>query len=71
MPEHGVQFPKKGAIFYQPPTRKVGVPVSIFEAGLLLPLSDLFHEVMCEYGFSVDDLTLNVVNKIIRFKLAC
>lgn len=28
--DHGVQFPKEGAIFYLPPTGKVRIPVLIF-----------------------------------------
>lgn len=71
MPEHEVQFLQEGAINYQPSTWKVGVPVSIFEAGFLLPISYFFDEVMQEYNFSVHDLTPNGVNKIVRFVLAC
>ena len=71
MPEHGVQFSKKGAIIYQSPTWKVGVLVLIFEEGLRLPISDFINEVMREYGFSVDELTPNFVNKIVGFELAC
>lgn len=45
--------------------------MSIFEVGLWLLISDFIDEVMCEYGFSVDNLTHNTVNKIVRFELAC
>lgn len=45
--------------------------MSIFEAGLQLSISDFFYEVMRGYGFSKDDLTPNVVNKIVGFELAC
>lgn len=45
--------------------------MSNFEAGLRLPILDFFDEVMREYGFYVEDLTLNAVNKIVGFELAC
>lgn len=45
--------------------------MSIFEAVLRLLISDFFDEVMHEYGFSVDDLTPNTVNKIVGFELNC
>lgn len=65
LPEHGVQFLKEGAILYEPLAGKVRVPMSIFKAGLRLLVSDFFDELICEYGFYVDDLTPNVVNKIV------
>lgn len=49
---------------------KVGVPMSIFEAGLRLSISNFFDEVMRKYGLSMEELTPNVVNKIVGFKLA-
>lgn len=63
---HRVQFPKEGAIFYQPSVGKVGLPVLISEAGK----DRFFDEVMRAYDFFVDDLTPKVVNKIIGFDLA-
>lgn len=44
--------------------------MSIFDTGIRLSISDFFDEVMHEYGFSVDDLTPNGINKIFGFKLA-
>lgn len=39
----------------------VRVLVPIFEAKLRLPTTDFFNEIMIQYGFSVDDLTPNLV----------
>lgn len=65
LPEHGVEYPQKGAILIsRPPEGKVGVPISIFEACLRLPTMDSFDEVMRQYDYHVDNLTLNAVNKI-------
>lgn len=64
-------FREKVATIHQPPLGKVGVSVPIFEAVLRLSTTDFFDEIMCFYGFSVDDLTPNAINKIIGFKLAC
>lgn len=44
--------------------------MSIFEAGLRLSISNFFDEVMRKYGLSMEELTPNVVNKIVGFKLA-
>lgn len=43
----------------------------IFEAELLLSISNFFDEVMHKYGFYLDDVTPNAVNKIVEFELAC
>lgn len=71
MHEHGMQFPREGAVIFQPPEGKVGVLILIFEAGRRLPTSDFFDEIMHQYDFSMEDLTPNAVNKIVGFKLAC
>lgn len=63
--------PRKGALIFQPAKGKVGVPIPIIKAGLRLPTTDFFDKIMRQYDFSVDDLTPNVVNKIIGFELAC
>lgn len=41
----------------------------IFEAELLLSILDFFDEVMHKYGFYLDDVTPNAVNKIVEFEL--
>lgn len=43
----------------------------IFEAGLWPPTTDFFDEIMHLYGFSVNDLTPNVINKIVGFEFGC
>lgn len=45
--------------------------MSIFEVGLYLPVTYFFDDVMREYGFSIHNLTPNVVNKTVGFDLAC
>lgn len=70
-PEHGVQYPKKGAIISRPQEGKVRVPNPIFKVGLRLPTVDFFDDIMCKYGLSMDNLTPNIVNKIVGFELAC
>ena len=61
MPEHGVQFSSEGFTIYQPPVRKMGIIVAIFEARFRLTVSGFFDEVMREYDFSIHDLTPNAV----------
>lgn len=69
--EHGVEYPRKGAIITHPSQGKVRVPIPIFEAGLRLPMTNFFDDIMCQYGFSVDNLTPNTVYKIVDFEMAC
>ena len=69
LPEHDMDYPRKGAIISHPPEEKVGVPILIFEAGLRLPTTDFFEEIMRQYGFHVDGLTSNPVNMIVGFEL--
>ena len=67
----GCCFHEKGATICQPPEGKVGVLIMIFEAGLWPPTTDFFDEIMHLYGFSVNDLTPNVINKIVGFEFGC
>lgn len=62
---------KEGAISYQPPKGKVWILVSFFEARLCFSVLDLFDEVMREYGFSIHNITPNVVNITVGFDLVC
>lgn len=64
-----MEYPRKGDIITHPPEGKVEVPIPIFEVGLQLPMTDFFDDVIHQYGFSVNDLTPNVVNKIVSFKM--
>lgn len=48
-----------------------GRRLPIIEAGLRLPMTDFFDVIMCQYGFSVDNLTPNTVNKNVGFELTC
>lgn len=71
MTDHEVHFLRKGAIISRPPLGKVRVPVPIFEARLRLTMTGFFNEILHQYGFNVDDLNPNVVNKFVGFELAC
>lgn len=66
-----MQFPRNGATIYQPLPGKVGVSIPIFEVGLRLPMTNLSDGIMCQYGFSADDMNFKVVNKFVGFELAC
>lgn len=66
-----MQFPRKGAVIFQPLPGKVRVSILIFESGLCLPTSDFFDQIMQEYAISMDNLTPNAMNKIVGFELAC
>ena len=69
--EHGVMIPVKGSSIYDYSRGKVEVPVPLFEVVLRLPTSDFFDMIVHHYDFSVDELTLSAVNKIVGFKLIC
>lgn len=45
--------------------------MSIFETRLRLLVSNFFDEVMREYGFSIHNITPNVVNITVGFDLVC
>ncbi|CAI9272063.1 unnamed protein product [Lactuca saligna] len=62
-------IPAKGASIYNCPQGIVGVSIPLFEAGLRLPTSNFFDMIVHHYGFSVDELTPNAVNKIVCFEL--
>lgn len=69
--KHGVMITTKGSSIFDCPRGKVVVLVPLFEAGLRLPTSDFFDMIVYHYGFSVDKLTPNVINKIVGFELIC
>lgn len=71
LPKHGVQYPKKGGTISRLPDSNVGVPILVFKVGLRLLTTNLFDEIMHQYGFYVDDLTPNVFNRIVGFEMAC
>lgn len=66
-----MEYPQKWAIISHPSEWKVKVPILIFKAALRLPTTNFFDEIMCQYGFRVDELTPNVVDKNVVFELIC
>ena len=56
---------------YIPPEGKVGILIALFEAGLRLPTTNFFNLIIHEYGFSVRELTLISINKVVGFELLC
>lgn len=61
----------EGASISRSSPSKVEVPVLIFKVGLRLPTNDFFDEIMCQYGFFMDDLTPKDMNNIVGFELPC
>lgn len=66
-----MEYPRKGITISDPPEGKVLVPILIFKVGMRLPTMDFFDEIVCQYGFREDGLTLNAVNRIVGFELVC
>ncbi|CAI9283956.1 unnamed protein product [Lactuca saligna] len=69
VPDHGIQIPLPDASLYSTPEGKVGIPITLFEAGLRSPTTDFFNLIIREYGFSVREMTLIAINKIVGFEL--
>ncbi|CAI9297349.1 unnamed protein product [Lactuca saligna] len=57
-----------GVSIYDSPQEKVGFTIPLFEAGIRLLTSGFFNMIVDHYGFSIDELTPSVVNKIIDFE---
>lgn len=70
LPEHGAIY-LKGAHISWALEGKVGIVIPIFEVGLHLPTINFFNVIMRQYGFFVDNLSPNTVNKIVGFEMAC
>ena len=51
VPENGVQIHLPDASLYSPPEDKFGIPIALFEVGLLLPTTDFFNLIIQEYKF--------------------
>lgn len=71
LPKHGAQYPPRGVHLSHSSEGKVGVTIPTFDVGLQLPTIEFFDEIMSQYGFSIDDMTPNVINKIVGFEMAC
>ncbi|CAI9285315.1 unnamed protein product [Lactuca saligna] len=69
--EYGVQIPLSDASLYSPPEGKFGIPIALFKAGICLPTTNFFNLIIREYGFSVREMTLISMNKIVGFELLC